>query len=455
MDKFEYSLLFFSLYIVGLAWVAWQSRYHDHGTGFIIGNRRVGFWGIYGSIVSYLRSGSAFVFWFMFVAMMGFGSLWILAFYFIPFIIMALLAPQAQRLSNAHNYVTLPDLMKDRQGPLMASALNLLALYTSIIGTAAQLFVAGNIIDGLLGTGVMAGTLIGMTIVCAYTLLGGFLSVVRTDIYQALILIILALGALAFGDWPALPEIVTELTTPDWNFVTAISLMGLTIPASADLWQRYFSAKTPQTARNGTLAALATDFVLVSGIILFITNILATAPDTDPQQVFNSFFSQSLAHPAVIALFGVFIISAMLSTLDNQAFNFSSIVAKNVMNMNIAENRDRFIRVLRIVTIIMLASVTALSLTIENLLQWLLNTYAFVGVITPFIFYAVIKKSTEKHSDKLLAAGFLTGTLIYWGLFAMGLYNNMYWYAAPYSAPLLFIVTDLLINRRLALRAPA
>ncbi|MCB9989405.1 MAG: hypothetical protein H6868_08775 [Rhodospirillales bacterium] len=455
MDKFEYSLIFFGLYIAGLAWVSWKSRYHDHGSGFIIGNRDLGFWSIYGSIVSYLRSGSAFIFWFSFAALMGFGSIWIIVAFLCAFALMAFLAPQAQKLAGEHNYITLPDLITDRQGPLMALSIKILSLYASIITTTAQLFVAGNIIGGLLNVGTVTGTIIGAFIVGTYIVLGGFLSVVRTDIYQAGIMILLAVGTLLFGTWPETPVLLDQITHPDFNWVVGGLVLGLTIPANADLWQRYFAAKTPTVGRNATIAALFTDVVLVGGIILFALNMLALAPGADPQNVFNDLFRNSIAHPAIIALFGVFVISAMLSTLDNQVFNFTSIVTKNVLNINIETDRPRFIRVLRILTIVMLATLTALSLTIENLLQWIMNTWGFMGIATPVIFYAFLKRGHNRWTDKILATGVLCAALVYWILFVITEYSAMIWYLVPYCAPLPFIAIDLIINRKTSLPAPA
>lgn len=446
MFGYEYALLASFLFLAGLTWVAWRSR-EQHGE-FINGNRNIGFWGICGSIICFRQAGDMFIFWFLLVATLGFGTLWIAIAYSTIMLLMALLAPKAQRLAKEFGYITMPDLIKDRQGPLMAKWVNLSSLYGACLITISQLFVSGHVIGGLFDIGVVAGTFIGAVIVSFYVLLGGFLSVVRTDVFQAAVLIAFAVTALFWGQWPNNATISHQLLSPNTDLLIGYSIIGLSIPASTDLWQRFFAAKTGNDAKYGTLAALGIDTLIITlGIVILVTNILAAAPEGGPEQVFTNLFAEPGAKSLTITLFGIFILAAMMSTLDNQVFNFTLIATKNVLNINITENRRRFILILRIISIIMLATMALLSLFISDLLQWLIDSYSVIGVISPFIFYAIISKSLSPHGDKILAFGTLISAACYWYLFYLGLYENMYWYLMPYSLPILFILMDKIIGR--------
>ncbi len=441
-----YTLLFLGSFLLILSWVAWQSRYHDKGNGFIIGHRELKFSSIFGSIISFLHAGDMFFWWFVFVALFGFGALWVSASLMATLVIMALFAPLATQLSRENNYITFPDLIRDRQGPWMEKWMLYGSLYGAIIIAAAQLFVAGQILSGLLPISAATGTVVSALVVALYVVLGGFLSVVRTDVYQAVVIILIAIAALLFGDWPTTSTIGEQLFSTDINLIASYAIIGLCLPVNTDLWQRFFATKDPRQARNATLAAFVINqTILMVGVVLFISNMLATAPDTDPQRVFIDLFSNNRSDTLVVSLLGVFIVSALLSTLDNQVLNFTTISTKNLLRIDPFQNRDRFIGGLRIMALAFLTLLTALLLTFqtEDLLSKLFTSYAVLGILTPFIFYAIAYKSAYQHRDKILALGVLVCIFFYWVLFYFDLYKNALWYIVPYICiPAVFISMD-------------
>lgn len=448
MTGYGQTFLVSALFLAGLTWVAWRSR--EQSGEFINGNGNLGFWGVCGSIICYRQAGDMFVFWFLFVAALGFGAFWVVTAYAVIVFLMALLAPRAQRLARECGYITMPDLIKDRHGPLMAKWVNLFSLYGACLLTIAQLFVAGHIIGGLFDIGEVAGTFIGAAIVSFYILLGGFMSVVRTDVYQAVVLIVFAVGALFWGQWPDNATISRQLLSPDLDLIINYAILGLSIPASTDLWQRFFAAKTGKDAKYGAFAGLGIDTLIITfGIIVLVTNILAATPEGKPEEVFTNLFAGPGAKSLTVSLFGIFILSAMMSTLDNQVFNFTLIATKNVLNINIEKNRRRFILILRVISVVMLAAMAVLSLEISDLLQWLITSYSMIGVISPFIVYAIMGKNQPLYGDGFLAFGTLISLACYWYLFHLGLYENMLWYCFPYSIPLLFILADITTRKQM------
>lgn len=98
---------------------------------------------------------------------------------------------------------------------------------------------------------------------------------------------------------------------------------------------------------------------------------------------------------------------------------------------------------IRISAALSLIIFTIMALTITDIMQWIINTYAYVGVITPFIFYGVLKKA---WSDKFLALGVLISSASYWLMYYAGLYENMAWYALPYLMSAAFVSADLAID---------
>lgn len=436
MNITEYSLLLIALYAIGLAF--FTIRRKDNDNDYILGNRSIGFWHVYGSVISYMRAGSNLVFWFAFVSLMGFGSIWILIAFYIAFIFMTLLGERARKLSITHNYITFTDLIQNQQGPFMASWINIFSFYVILILVVSQLFVAGMVLSGLLQINIVLATLLCAITVGLYILVGGFISVVRTDFFQALSIICISLLALIFIDWPDANTIQTQLITPNWHMVLGFGIIGFAVPASTDMWQRFFAVKKEKIIVPATMLALLTDIIIVLGLILFIQYATGYAPLGNPD-IFTNIFQNQNNFPLFTAIFGIFVISAVLSTMDNQIFNLASIASKNIIKIDHIKEQKQFVWILRVVSIISLLGFSLIALTISDLMQWIISTYAYVGVITPFIFYGVIKKA---YSDKFLATGVLISSIAHWYMYSLGLYENMTWYAMSYSLSLFFVLLD-------------
>lgn len=436
MSTLGYSIILIILYLAGLAYVSWAQK--SDNDNYIIGDRALGFWQIYGSVISYMRAGSNLIFWFAFVALMGFGSIWILISFYTAFIIMTFLGEKARRMSIDGDYITFTDLIQNQQGPIMAWWINIFSFYVIMILTVSQLFVAGNILGGLLNVSEITATLLCAAIVGSYVVLGGFINVVRTDFYQAVCIIVIALLAIFFVDWPSATIVQKEIIMPNWQMVIGFGIIGFAVPASTDMWQRFFAVKEEKTIVPATMLALVTDILIVMGLILFIRFAMGNVP-MDEENFFLSLFQKPNDFPLMTALFGVFILSAILSTMDNQVFNLASITAKNIFKLDGISNKAKFVWVLRLSSIAALLIFSLMALTIVDLMKWIINTYAFVGVITPFIFYAVLRQA---NSDKFLALSVLVSAGVYWYIYALGLYSNLSWYGVSYLVSVAFVLAD-------------
>ncbi len=432
-------VLFLAVFCLGLLVVILQGKSQTSEKNFILGNRDLGFFDIFSSVITYMRTGSNLAFWFAFVAFMGFGSIWVLISFYTAFIIMALLAGCAAKLSKHSGYITFPDLIEEQQGRIMSLFVSAFSFYTIIIMTVSQLFIAGTVVGELASIGNVLGTILCATIVAVYISFGGFMSVVKTDVYQAVVIVLVALCAYLFLDWPSIEEFTTEVTQPNWTYVIGFGLIGFAVPASTDMWQRFFAVKEEEKICAPIFSALAVDILIVLGLIIFIKYVLIHTQAEDQANLFAGLFTGDSEFPIATALFGLLITSALLSTIDNQIFNLASITSKNVLKIDTETDQGRFIKTLRICAVLSLIIFVILSLTITDFMQWIVDTYAFVAVITPFIFYGVI---TKAYSDKLLAFGTICAGSLYWILYAQGYYANMNWYAVPFSTPLLFIACD-------------
>ena len=433
MTLFQYSLLFFGLYVAVLAFITWKAQVMGKGAGYVIGHRGVGTFGMAASMVGILRSGSALLFWFYFTAMFGLTAGIVIIAYYIVLIFLAFIAPRVRRMAADHDFVTLTDFLAFKIGPHTARMTTTLSLWIAIILIAGQIYVTGVVLGGLLSVGHTSGMFIGCGVVAAYVALGGFISIVRTDMFQAGLIVILALATYCLADWPEWQQVKADFKKTDMSTFIGFSLSALTILPIADLWQRIFSAQSDRAVRNGILIGVGADMLVVVGMVLFIYNMIMMVPGTDPSILFETLFAGGHGDPMVIALFGIFVLSAMMSTVDNSLYVVGSTITKNILKIDAQSQRRRYILISRILTVATLGLLALLSLYVEDMLKFMIDTFMLVGMFAPLIMIAIFIDRANPSIDRMIVGGFAILLIIYSVMFIRGDFADMKMFIIPYG----------------------
>ncbi|HUY89190.1 MAG TPA: sodium:solute symporter [Pirellulales bacterium] len=191
--------------------------------GYFLGNRGLGAWAL--ALTATVQSGGTFMGFPSMVYSSGWiVALWIASYMVVPITGFGVLGKRISQLSRRTGAITVPDLVRERFGSpaagLMASLLILLFMSFMMVAQ----FKAGALVmkiswpgsgalalaedgDGLdkyyyLGLGIFSLTVVG------YTLIGGFLAAVWTDLFQSVmmfigVMILLPLTVIAAGGLPA------------------------------------------------------------------------------------------------------------------------------------------------------------------------------------------------------------------------------------------------------------
>lgn len=397
------------------------------------------------SVLGFMHSGANFFWKFAFVHQFGFGAIYIGLAVNLILIAMSFVVPKAVRMAQQHDYLTFTDLARERQGPLMGHWINFASLYSAAIFITANLFVAGNIISLLSGFSAAACTFFIASVIYAYIWFGGYRNIIRTDILQIGVMLVLALAAVFFIDHDK-AVIIKDLTSPNWNSILLYAVLALSIPASPDLWQRFFAAREPASAGHAIRWAVAVDVLFSFALTAFILLVLESATGLSETNPLLDFFVVSSAPRLLIIGFAIYIICAMLSTVDNLVFNATSVVAKNILGIDDARGSARFVSAMRLGSLIMLASLSYVSLRIGDLVQWLISYYPVLGVLTFYMFYAVLKQGHYPYRDSLLALSVIICALIY--LWVQAAFQSLLLGKLCYFVALVFIFSDLYLCQR-------
>lgn len=341
-------------YTLILAWHGWRGARETRGLAdYYVGGRAMGgvvvglsFFATFSSTNSYVGySGQAYT-W---------GVGWLLlvpAIVGISFLSWVAVAPRLRRFTEALGSLTIPDFIGFRFGNERARVIAaVIVVFSSILYMTAVFKGIGNLLEAFMEIPYRPAIGVVFLVVMLYTLFGGFISVVKTDGVQGVIMIFAAvllsagtlraaggLGALAQiraqPDGPALFELGGTITVP--------VLLGVIFSAAVKFLveprqlSRFYALESPRAARTGALVStLAFLFVytLLVPIGLFARQIFPGGlEDTD------------MVVPQLLALDGVFsagvgafllvaMVAAAMSSLDSVLLVTASTFERDVVSV--------------------------------------------------------------------------------------------------------------------------
>ncbi|HEY1067625.1 MAG TPA: hypothetical protein VGE52_15990, partial [Pirellulales bacterium] len=205
---------------------------------FFLGNRSLGSWTL--ALTATVQSGGTFMGFPSLVYSYGWAAaLWIAGYMVVPITGLAVLGKRLAQISRRTGALTVPDLFRRRyESPALGLASSLLIMYFLMFATVAQ-FKAGALVmklawpeslipDNVLWAGgpnfsYLAGLTIFAVVVVGYTLMGGFLATVWTDLFQSVLMlvgvvILFALVLPMAGGLENASRVAVEKTSPAYVF---------------------------------------------------------------------------------------------------------------------------------------------------------------------------------------------------------------------------------------------
>jgi SSS family transporter len=317
---------------------AWSGkRKTKDATDYYVGGRSMGgiaigisFFATYASTNTYLGfSGKAY----------EYGIAWLLI---IPFAVClsalawAVVAPRLRTLTESMDSVTIPDFIGYRFASAPARVLaSMLVIFSSLLYMTAVFKGIGNLLEAILDIPYASAIFMVLIIVMAYTSIGGFHSVVKTDVVQGVIMLIAAcfmfVGVTkAAGGIGALGELRGASETAnlfDWDTAKPLSVViGITFATTIKFLvdprqlSRFFALKDRHETLKG-IAVSTASFAIVFSLLVPIglyAHLILDGPVEDTDQVVPLLLSSGDVFSTwVTAFLFIAIISAAMSSLDS------------------------------------------------------------------------------------------------------------------------------------------
>ncbi len=234
---------------------------------------------------------------------------------------------------------TLPDYFRQRFGPLPERLAALILLPSSLLWAAAQVRAFGHIVAdnsaGALGLETAIG--IAAAVAVVYTLCGGLLADIYTDLFQGGMLVV-GLVALALAVGPAIAGDTTAPeptpTLPAWTALDLAEAWAIPICGSIlaqEALSRSLAARSGHIARNA--AVLGGLLYVLVGLLPLSLGAMAPRllPDlAEPESVLLQLSSVYLPAALRLMFLGA-LVAAILSTVDSCLLVASSLAARNLL----------------------------------------------------------------------------------------------------------------------------
>lgn len=272
---------------------------------------------VIGAINSGMKLGAA-ASWFMLTGAIGLFAL-------IPF------AARAYK----HGKYTLPDLVENLygKGPRTVASIVIPIAWTGIV--AAQIIAAAKLLMTFTPMEYTTAAIVSAAVFTGYTLAGGQLSILRTDFFQACLivagLVLVAGFALVNGAGDAgvlpsrdLPFPFNEGFSP-FDLFLLILTYGTTYTAGPDIFSRVFCAKDVHSAKKAIAVAAC---VLIP--VAFVIGILALFGTSlgDIQGARITAIANAVLPPPLVPLVALALLSVVLSSADTTLLSSSVIICR-------------------------------------------------------------------------------------------------------------------------------
>ncbi|MBL7033983.1 MAG: sodium/proline symporter [Candidatus Delongbacteria bacterium] len=335
--------------------------------------------------------------------------------------------------------LTLPHLF-DRKFPTLPR--HLLRVTATLIITffftyyiAAQFNGAGKVLNQSFGISQYWGMSIGAVIILFYTMMGGFIAVVWTDLVQGIIMIVAlvllpvvgiwelgGLGALSEGLTRLDPEAISIFGGAGGGLALLMAINGLSwglgYMGQPHLLTRFMAIRQEGDLKKGFFIAMAWAIpAFVGAYVIGLIGWVILSGDTSviggDQEKILPWLARSLLHPALAGVLISGAIAAMMSTADSQLLVTTSAVAEDVYHQMIRPEADqrRLVGLTRLVTLLVGIFAFALAITTQDLVFKMVS-YAWGGLGASFGPALLLALWWKRTSGWGVFAGLVSGTVM-------------------------------------------
>ena len=212
------------VYFIIVATIAtWATRRTRNASDFFIAGAGVGLWTLAIAKMAATLSGFAFIGGPGLVYTIGIGAVFIILPGALTNALGAwVLAKRMRLLGEARGLFTVPDAIGARYRSRLAQGLAAVAVLVAVTGyIATNLLALGLVIDAIFGSGLSSGIWIGTAVILAYSVAGGIMAGIYTDVFQGSVMALASAVVFAFAlkSGGGMTQLSRTIMAADSNFL--------------------------------------------------------------------------------------------------------------------------------------------------------------------------------------------------------------------------------------------
>ncbi|MGE4466098.1 sodium/proline symporter [Sphaerochaeta sp.] len=430
-------LILYLLVMLGIGY--YFSRQNLNEDEFLLGGKKLPGWAL-----AFSERATAESVWLLlgatgYVYTTGLSTIWLMIGTLIGiFITWLYIASRVMDETNKYGALTLPSLFSSKF-PEHARLIRWFAgVVIAIFFTfylAAQFSGAGKALHTAFGLNVNTGIIISAVVVILYSTMGGFMSVVWTDVVQSVLMLItlVVLPIVAYIKIQAagisIPDSFAVAATPTFGAWTqgltgfALAMMIVSegswlfgfLGGQPQLASRYMALKDTKDAHKGRNVALVWALLAYGGV--FAIGILANAlygPKVVPDsEMILPFMINDLMPSWLAGLLLAGVIAAMMSTADSQLLALASSVTEDIIHksLGIKLTEQQMVTLARLTVFIAGAAGLIIAYTSKSLIFTIVS-YAWSGIGCTFSAALILALFYKKCSSMGIVVTLMSGLVV-------------------------------------------
>jgi len=301
---------------------------------------------------------------------------------------------------RSYEVYTLPEILRKQYGGNAVRIIASLLIAAAWLGIiAAQIIAAGKILSVLWPGQSMWLMIIAGSVFIIYTLLGGQYSILRTDLIQAILIImgvvicaVAGIGAAGgFSGMAAhLPSSYFSFpTNPNFGWtdlLTFLLFVGTVFLVGPDIYSRIFCSKDIQVARRSLV--LTASIMIPTAFIITLAGIAARAllPGIQPESALPTLIIQTIP-TGLSGLVIIALLAAVMSSADTCLLTTSTIITSDILAPLFRIDEKNLLGISRIFVIITGIASLVIALRLQGIIASLLLGYTIysAGLVIPIL----------------------------------------------------------------------
>lgn len=300
----------------------------------------------------------------------GFSALWLFGGYVFGYLIFYFFASKLKIEADKYNYYTLSDYFRKKYGSTSAYLISILVFLSMFGWILTNLIGGGKIITLISGFSFPIAVIFMGMIIIIYLVVGGFSSVVKTDVIQYLSIIVIFLLLLIIISIGGLSNYSTSnIEKIEIGKIITFFLTGVLFPlGSAELWQRVYATKTIKDIKKSLITASILYFILGYILSLICLRISGLTIDTSSEvalvEGLGALLPKGFAGILVVAFF-----AAIMSSADTFIFTSSSVFSQDYIQKLFNLSNNTVVKLMKIFMLIFATLGVILAILLKSIID--------------------------------------------------------------------------------------